>query len=260
MFNFRNTTLAFFLLLFLLNILYAIGLPVHAWHYILLISAYLFLSVLFSFFIRSGFHMKVAFRGSPEEDKISLTFDDGPDPQLTPLVLDTLKAEQVKATFFLIGRKLEGNEPLVRRIVEEGHLIGCHSYSHSDWFDFYPPRRMKEEFIRTAASIHRITGRKIRLFRPPYGVINPMVKKALRKMNYEVIGYSNRLWDTVAKKEEKITGRYRRQLQPGDIVLLHDTSGVTVRILADLIRHTKSAGYSVVPLNELLNLVPYEIS
>jgi peptidoglycan/xylan/chitin deacetylase (PgdA/CDA1 family) len=91
-------------------------------------------------------------------------------------------------------------------------------------------------------------------------VINPMVKKALMKSNYTVIGYSNRLWDTVAKKHEKVLKRFRSQLQPGDIVLLHDTSPLTSRILAELIRYTKQSGFAVVPLDELLNILPYDKS
>ncbi len=258
MFTFRNTTLAFFVLFFSMNLLIVAGIPVSFWFYGLLIFFYLFISVLLSFRICSGFHMKVTCHGDRKVKKIALTFDDGPDPIITPRVLDVLKKENIQATFFLVGKNLEGNESLVNRIIRDGHAIGGHSYSHSNWFDFFSWKRMKKEFVQTEERIMDLTGTMTRWFRPPYGVINPMVRKAIVTRNYFVAGYSNRLWDTVATRKDILMARFRKNLRPGDIVLLHDTSALTAEILPELIRCTKDSRLSIVPLHELLNIDPYD--
>jgi peptidoglycan/xylan/chitin deacetylase (PgdA/CDA1 family) len=258
MFNFRYTTLYFFITLLILNLFLATGARVPWYYYAGLIFIYLFVSVFMSFFICSGFHMKVPCHGPRNENKIALTFDDGPDPANTPMVLDILRESGVKAVFFVIGRKLAGHEELVRRIAEEGHLVGGHSYSHSDWFDFFPWRKMRSEFIRTDEEIREITGISPTLFRPPYGVINPMVRKAMLSQNYGVIGFSNRLWDTVAQSQEKIVSRFRKNLRGGDIVLLHDTIPCIASVLKEVIRHARSKGYELVRADELLNLSAHE--
>jgi len=254
MFSFRYTTLYFFILLFSLNILMIAGAKFPWFLYLILLFVYLFISVFLSFFICSGFHMKVPCHGARNIRSVSLTFDDGPDPVRTPLILDILAEEKVKATFFCKGKNLDGNEEIVRRIVREGHRIGGHSYFHSDWFDFYPARKMIAELSLTDEKIFSITGLRPRLFRPPYGVINPMVKKAVAAMKYEVIGFSNRLWDTTSRPPEKLLARFRKQLRPGDIILLHDTGRHTSGILKKIILHARSDGYSIIPLDEMLNL------
>jgi peptidoglycan-N-acetylglucosamine deacetylase len=256
MFTFRSTTLLFFLLLLLLNILSFTGIPVPVLFYILLIVGYLTVSVTASFFICSGFHMKAICSRKTEQKVLAITFDDGPHPGNTGAILDVLK-DRAKATFFCIGNKLQGNEALLKRMNEEGHLVGMHSFTHSNWFDFFPSRKMKAEFKQTEDLIFKILDKKPLLFRPPYGVINPMVKKALASFSYHVIGYSNRSLDTAIKDEERIIRRLMRQLKPGDIVLLHDTVPFAASLLEKFLFQVAEKGYIVIGLDEMLNIQPY---
>jgi peptidoglycan-N-acetylglucosamine deacetylase len=257
MFNFRSVTLTFFILLFSLNIVSVFYSPVGLVFYILLITLYLFVSVLFSFFIRSGFHMKAMCNVKTDEKKVALTFDDGPHPLVTPRILDILH-NRAGATFFVTGKNTGCNEALLKRAVAEGHIIGNHSWSHSNWFDFFTPGMMKREFMRTDKALFRILGKKPLLFRPPYGVINPMVRKALKSFNYHIIGFSNRSFDASLKDENKILKRITGKLQPGDIILLHDSVWRTTGVLEKLLNYLDDNGFKVVRLDELLNIQPYE--
>jgi peptidoglycan-N-acetylglucosamine deacetylase len=257
MFTFRSTTIAFFILLFTLNIMTIAGIPVHWVFYILLVAVYLAVSVTMSFFIRSGYHMKALCRAETKEKILSVTFDDGPDRATTPLLLDVLRETNVPATFFCIGRKIKGNEDILARMVAEGHLIGTHSYSHSDWFDFFSPGRMQQEFRESSRLIFEATGKKPLLFRPPYGVINPMVKRALKGTGFHVAGFSNRAWDTTSREEDVILERLKRNLKPGDIVLLHDTVMTNTGVIRKFVDFARRSGYTVVPLDRLLNITAY---
>jgi peptidoglycan-N-acetylglucosamine deacetylase len=257
MFTFRSTTVVFFILLFGLNVMALAGIHVPWFYYLILTGLYLAISVTMSFFIRSGYHMKAYCSAETGEKIVSLTFDDGPDMELTPYILDALKEKGIPATFFCIGRKIKGNEEILRRMVKEGHLIGTHSYSHSDWFDFFPSRRMQKELEESGRLVFEATGEKPVLFRPPYGVINPMVKRAVLKTGYRVIGFSNRCWDTSSKKREVILARLTRNLRPGDIILLHDTVPVNVDVIREFAGFTKHTGYRIVPLDQLLKITAY---
>jgi peptidoglycan/xylan/chitin deacetylase (PgdA/CDA1 family) len=258
MLTFRNTTFVFFILLFTLNILGMSGFPVHYYEYILLVAFYLTLSVSMSFFIRSGYHMKALCNALTEEKIVSITFDDGPDRELTPKLLDQLKDLGIPATFFCIGRKIKGNEGLLKRMNAEGHLIGTHSYSHSNWFDLFAPARMQKELENSALEVFEATGKKPLLFRPPYGVINPMLKWALHGSGFHVIGFSNRAWDTSSRKQEIILARIMKNLKPGDIILLHDTVPESIEVIKNMVEQTKQAGYQIIPLDQLLNIPAYE--
>ena len=258
MVTFRNTTIVFFLLLFTLGILGFSGFTVHIYYYILLVTVYLILSFSMSFFIRSGFHMKVPCKASIQEKIVSLTFDDGPDMELTPKLLDHLHDLGIPVTFFCIGRKINGNKSLVKRMYLEGHIIGTHSYSHSDWFDFFSSAHMQNELEQSVFSVFDATGKIPLLFRPPYGVINPMVKRAVKQLGLQVIGFSNRAWDTSSRNKEIIADRIIRNLNPGDIILLHDTVPETIEIIKSIVEHIKQSGYRIVPLDELLNISAYE--
>jgi len=258
MLTFRNTTFVFFILLFTGNILGILGHPVHYFYYILLIALYLAISVSMSFFIRSGYHMKALCHALTEEKIISLTFDDGPDREVTPKLLDQLTSLGIPATFFCIGRKIPENEGLLKRMYSEGHIIGTHSYSHSDWFDLFSPSRMRKELEKSTQAVFEATGKKPLLFRPPYGVINPMLKRALQGTGFHVIGFSNRAWDTTSRKKEIILARIMKNLKPGDVILLHDTVPENLEVIKKLAEQMQQAGYRIVPLDQLLNIPAYE--
>jgi peptidoglycan/xylan/chitin deacetylase (PgdA/CDA1 family) len=259
MLTFRNINIVFFILLFTLIILGILQFPVHYYYYIILFSLYMTLSVLMSFFIRSGYYMKTLCNAVTEEKMVSITFDDGPDHELTPKLLDQLKTLGIPATFFCIGHKIKGNEALLKRMHSEDHLIGIHSYSHSNWFDLFSPAHMHKELQLSAQAIFEAIGKNPLLFRPPYGVINPMLKRALHGTGFHVIGFSNRAWDTSSRKKEIILARILKNLKPGDIILLHDTVPESLEVIKDLVEQTKQAGFRIVPLDQLLNIPAYEV-
>ena len=224
--------------------------------FILLFTVYFAVLFTASFFISSGFYLNAFCRLKTTKKVITLTFDDGPDPSVTPLILDILK-DKATATFFCIGKKIDGNEEIIRRIDTEGHLIGTHSYSHAFWFDFYSSRRMKKEFIRSENMVFDILRKRPLLFRPPYGVINPVMRKAVRSAGYHVIGFSNRSLDTYYKNETKIFRRVTRKLKTGDVILFHDTVRETVSALEKFLIFATAEGYSFLRLDEFANSKAY---
>lgn len=222
------------------------------------IGLYLGISVAFAFVPFSGFHCPVRYRGRTADKKVSLTFDDGPDAVATVKVLEVLSGLQAPAAFFVAGSHIPGNESLVRRMVDEGHLVGNHGWSHSPWFDFFPARRMARELIRTQEVIRQVTGKTPLLFRPPYGVINPMVSRAVRMTGLNVVTWSIRSLDTVRKDPERILARITCRLKPGAVILLHDHSPFTAGMLETLVLKIREHHFDIVPLDQLLELNAYD--
>jgi len=228
------------------------------WYFITTAALWLLVAIIGSSFISSGYHVKT-WCGNPSETqkRISLTFDDGPH-EMTEAVLDVLKKHQTKATFFCIGKNIEKHPHIFERIIAEGHLIGNHSYSHSRFFDFYRKDRVLTELIKTDQLIEQQTGHTPMYFRPPYGVTNPSIRRALAVTGHKVIGWNIRSLDGVIKNENTIFNRIIKRIAPGGIVLLHDTSIQTVNVLERLLVTLREKNYEVVPLGQLLNIKAYE--
>lgn len=256
MLNFRNTFAVFFFAIGLGNLLrFVFGVNIPDWYY-WLIGVFTILAATYgSSYIASNYHFKVFCRGkNDEQNKIALSFDDGVDPVQTPLILDILKANGIKATFFCIGKKCEGNEALVKRIDAEGHIIGNHTFTHSNWFDFFGSDKMFNEILQTNKVIKSITGKTPRFFRPPYGVTNPAMKKALLNSEHLAVGWSIRSLDTQSKKTaDTIFNRVTKKLKSGDIILFHDTVKTIPAVLAALIKYAAENGYNFVGIDELIN-------
>jgi peptidoglycan/xylan/chitin deacetylase (PgdA/CDA1 family) len=210
-----------------------------------------------AFFIGSDFHHSCICKGKTNEKLCSLTFDDGPHPGNTKAVLDILNREQLSGTFFVIGEKLKGNESLIREMDSTGHLIGNHSWSHSNWFDFFTGKRMKRELATTANAISEIIGRSPLLFRPPFGVLNPTLSSAIKYLAYHVIGWNVRSYDTVHHDVTKTAARICRNVSPGSIILLHDPLANSPLLLEAVITGLKNQGYSIVPLMHLIHIEAY---
>jgi len=256
MLNYQKTNL-FFLAILLILLAVSFFVPIK-WEWFLLIFVVRFLIlVIGSSFISSNFHVK-AYCSNPLEidKKIALTFDDGPN-EITLSVLEILKKHNVKATFFCIGKNIEKYPEILKRIVEEGHIVGNHSYSHSNFFDFYRKNRVIEEILKTDVLIESISEKKVQLFRPPYGVTNPSIRRALEVTKHKVIGWNIRSLDGILKNEKFIFARIKKRIAPGGIVLLHDTLH-TVTILERLMLHLEENEYGVVSIETLLNIKAYE--
>jgi peptidoglycan-N-acetylglucosamine deacetylase len=231
-----------------------------AWvFYTCLILVYLGISVTMAFFPSSGFHYPLVYSGGSRKGKaVSLSFDDGPDPVLSPVILDVLKKHKVPAGFFLIGKKIVGNEALVKRIHEEGHIIGNHSFSHSNLWDFMSSEKMAADIEKTVSAIRDVTGKSARYFRPPYGVINPMVNKAVKKTGMFIVTWRFRSFDTTASSSDVLLKKTLKKVQAGDILLFHDSCKLTAEILEKLIVSLHERGLEFVPLDQLINLPAYE--
>jgi len=174
-------------------------------------------------------------------NEIALTFDDGPDPEVTPRVLDLLDARDAKASFFCIGKRATQNPQLVREIVARGHEVENHSQDHPVAFSFYGVGRFKRELAIAQQALTELTGRTPRYFRAPAGLRNPMLDPALHALGLQLVSWTRRGFDGVSGDAETVYTRLTRGLASGDILVLHDghpprTSDGTPVVLAVLPR------------------------
>jgi peptidoglycan/xylan/chitin deacetylase (PgdA/CDA1 family) len=186
---------------------------------------------------------------------VALTFDDGPDINSTPQLLDLLKEAKVEAAFFCIGKKVAANSELSARIVREGHLLQNHSYTHSPFTNFFSVARLRAELSQTQIVIQAATGIIPQFFRPPMGLSNPRTFCAAQPFGLKVVGWSIRSLDTIFTDPEKIVARIARQMEPGAIILLHDGKIPVERLLATvklLLATLRERGYDVVRLDKML--------
>ncbi|HNP68449.1 MAG TPA: polysaccharide deacetylase family protein [Aequorivita sp.] len=231
---------------------------VPAWLYILFVLIWILITAIGSFQIKWNYHLQsLNHNFKTSENHISITFDDGPNPIYTPKVLSLLKENNAKATFFLIGKKAEKQPDLVRQILSEGHAIGNHSYSHSKNFGFFSSENVAAELKRTNSILKEITGKELKLFRPPFGVTNPNIKKALKTTGHLSIGWSKRSFDTTSLSEKRIVKRITSNLKKGDIILLHDSSAKTVAVLEQLLLTLQPQKLQSVPVDRLLEIEAY---
>jgi len=155
------------------------------------------------------------------EENIALTFDDGPWPGSTDQILDALAYSHMQATFFVIGKYLERHSDLVRRIHDEGHQIGNHTFDHHRSGLLKGPKYWHEQLTRTDDAIEKITGRRPTCFRPPMGFKAPTQALALKNSGHQVIAWSLRARDGVETSTDRIMNACSR-LMSNDILLLHD--------------------------------------
>lgn len=229
-----------------------------AWLYVLFVLIWIIITAIGSFQIKLNYHFQsLNHNYKVSENYISITFDDGPNPDFTLKVLSLLKAHNAKATFFLIGKNAEKHAKIVRQIIDEGHTIGNHSYSHSKNFGFYSAEKIIAELKQTNSILKEITGKEMKMFRPPFGVTNPNIKKALKSSEYFSVGWSKRSFDTTYISEEKILKRITTNLKKGDIILLHDSSAKTLAVLEQLLLFLQSHKLQSVPVDRLLEIEAY---
>jgi len=169
--------------------------------------------------ISRTFGFRVFKRGQADKE-ISLTFDDGPDPEYTPQLLDLLKKYNAKATFFVVGMHAEKHPELLRRMHEEGHIIGIHNYVHkSNWF--MRPKTVRKQIQRTSEIIYQATGVRTNYYRPPWGIVNLF---DFSNLGYLQIILWSSLFSDWRKKvgAERLCQRMMKKLRPGEVMLLHD--------------------------------------
>ncbi len=256
MLNYKTLNILFFpvlAVLLVLNYFEVTGLL----PYLILIALYLVVLIIGSARIQLNFYFTSLNSGATAKKEIALTFDDGPHPEITLKVLEILKKHEVKAAFFCIGRKIEQYPEITAAAFKDGHIIGNHSYTHSPLFDLFLPAKMTGELNKTSTIILHATGKKPLLFRPPFGVTNPWLKKALKKTELIPVGWSVRSLDTV-KTAEKVLEKLKKEMHPGAVILLHDTHEKIIPILDGILPWLKENGYWITGLDELLKIQVYE--
>jgi len=256
MLNFAKMNILFIALL-ALCIVGNISRGLSGYSYLFLLCAYALLLFYGCYYIGSNFFINVTCSLKTTEKVIAISFDDGPDAKNTPQILQALRNNGTKAAFFCIGNRVAGNEALLKQVYDEGHLIGNHTFSHHFWFDLFSAKKMTTDMLMMDEVVNDITGKKPKLFRPPYGVTNPNVKKAVANCGYIPVGWSVRSLDTVIKNEKELLDKVTAKLKPGAVFLFHDTSNATVAMLPAFIKYVKSNGYEIIRLDKMLNLQPY---
>jgi peptidoglycan/xylan/chitin deacetylase (PgdA/CDA1 family) len=161
---------------------------------------------------------------SQSDRQVVLTFDDGPDPEVTPRVLQILGRCRAQATFFCVAERAERHPDIVRAIVDGGHRVENHSLKHAPYFALLGRDAMMEEVARAQKILSRLAGRPPRYFRPPAGMKNPCVDFVLRALGLELVSWTRRGFDTVTRDPQRVLRRLTRGLREGDILLLHDGS------------------------------------
>ena len=199
----------------------------------------------------------------PNEKVVALTFDDGPSPIWTPQILDALKAVDVKATFFMLGEHVREYPEIARRVADEGHEIGNHTYDHHGLI-YYKPEELSREVKDTERVILSVTGITTKYFRPPKAWITEQEKKQLNDLGYKTVLWSLNSKDWVTFDDRYIIKYILHHVQPGDIILFHDSGGVfrteggnrkeTVKTIPRLVQKLKEQGYRFVTISGLLKL------
>lgn len=163
--------------------------------------------------------------------EVAITIDDGPDPDVTPHVLDLFEARAARATFFCIGERALRYRDLCAEIVRRGHVVENHTQHHAHHFSMLGPGGMKHEIAAAQDTLEGITGSRPRFFRAPAGLRNPFLEPVLAKLDLQLASWTRRGFDTVRRNPDYVAGRLLHDLAPGDILLLHD--GHAARTAAD---------------------------
>ncbi len=188
--------------------------------------------------------------------EVALTLDDGPDPALTPAVLDQLDAAGARATFFCIAERAERHPELVREIVRRGHSVQNHSLRHRHTFSLLGPRGYARELAASQAVLTRLTGQVPRFFRAPAGLRNPFLDPVLHRLGLRLASWTRRGFDTRERDPQRVLARLSRGLAGGDILLLHDGHAartadgtpVVLAVLPSLLKLLRERGLTAVTL------------
>ncbi|OYY94163.1 MAG: polysaccharide deacetylase family protein [Hydrogenophilales bacterium 28-61-23] len=191
---------------------------------------------------------------------IAITIDDGPDPAVTPQVLDILDRYDARASFFCIGSQAERHPELCREIVRRGHAVENHSQHHRHHFSLFGPRRMAGEVVLGQDSLAAITGQRPLFFRPTAGLRNPFLEPILARHGLHLVSWTRRGYDTRNRDADDVTRRLTRNLAAGDILLLHDGNAarsaagqpVILSVLPRVLEAAAAAGLKSIPLRSAL--------
>jgi peptidoglycan/xylan/chitin deacetylase (PgdA/CDA1 family) len=208
----------------------------------------------------SQFFAPVVSRLATDEQIVALTFDDGPDPVVTPQILDILGAHGARATFFVLGERAALYPDLIRRIHREGHTVGTHTQRHRLWFHFGSPAYVQREIEDAVAVVAGILPTRPTLFRPPQGLRTPCFASGWRRTSgLTCVTWSVRALDSRPTTAGAIIARVEHRLEPGVIITLHDGTGLggsndrepTLEALASILAECETRGLRCVALGEV---------
>lgn len=214
------------------------------------------------FDLRLQFFIRARRRGRPGDRRLAITFDDGPDPALTGAVLDVLRTHEVKATFFVVGERAQRYPELVWRMYEEGHVVACHDFYHSSALNFRMTARMTREIDQARRLLHGIIGRTPRLYRPPNGLTNPHLPRALAGLSMECVGWSRSVRDA-GNVRRQVLGRISELAAPTQIIMLHDVllapenRELVIERIGALCLSLREKNLQAVGVDELLGIAAY---
>ncbi len=186
-----------------------------------------------------------------QRKEIALTFDDGPYPFYTPVLLHVLDHSRVPATFFIVGRNAQEFPELVSRIVQSGDEIGNHTFNHFTLTGL-PEEQIVAQIAQDGALLERFTGKPISLFRPPHGRFNREVVSIAHELGYVTVFWSDAANDVKDIPPDVITERVMTEASPGGIILLHSGQYRTIEALPDIIDGLRAQGYTFVTVSKLL--------
>lgn len=248
MLNHRFVTALFAISIGLVFLLCDLASPCFYLAHAALFLVYLTIEFLGAYFIGLNFHFKSFNHLNKTSNKIALTFDDGPIYPQTTNVLETLKKHNVKATFFVIGKNIKGNEDVLRKIASDGHSIGSHSFSHHFWIDLWGKKKLEADIKESLLAIKECTGKETNLFRPPYGVTTPNFNYVLKKLKLVPVGWNVRSYDTSTNDVNKILDKVLTKTGKGSVILLHDRLNYMPELLDKLIPALKQNNFEFVAI------------
>ena len=180
---------------------------------------------------------------------IALTFDDGPDPEITPRVLDLLDRAGARASFFCIGSRVARSPALAAEIARRGHRLENHTHNHRASFFFHSPATLDREIGACQRAVEDASGRAPVLFRAPAGVRSPLLQPALERAGLSLCSWTRRAFDTVRRDPASICAALTRDLSAGDVLLLHDGAAHVLDALPRLLEAIRARGLSVAPVS-----------
>ena len=217
----------------------------------ILLAVFLFFFLIVSYgVIFMTFNYFVQSKNAFPKPHVLLTFDDGPNPQTTPIVLDLLKEYNVTAIFFVIGTKAKSENELVKRIMDDGHFIGNHTFSHHPMFALLNGVKVEKEIVELN-NLFINQGIQTNLFRPPIGYTNPIIARVVNKLSLNIIGWNKRSFDTVIRNPKKLTKRLLFLAKPGSIILLHDNLKQTSEALSLFLKESQEKGIIFANKNQI---------
>jgi peptidoglycan/xylan/chitin deacetylase (PgdA/CDA1 family) len=215
--------------------------------------------------LRSNFFVRAYIHNKGESFAVGLTFDDGPDENITADILDLLKRFGFRATFFVVGVKARANPQLLKRMIADGHVVACHDLTHSLLSNFRLGNAMVRDIAAAQAIVRDIIGAKPLLYRPPVGMANPHLGPALARLGMKCVGWNRSARDAGNRRLGNIRRISSLAVKPGDVVLLHDSLPVAAHkaeILAQmelLFSRMRDAKMVPVGINDLFDITAYKV-